>query len=221
MFAGRANHYFTGMDADAHAPTSTRSAFFARALLHRDSRQAGAQRMVFLRHGSAEQGQQTIAEQLADGATVGLDGVCHRSQRMIEKGLRVLGVGPVHECRRIAQVGKQDGDMLSFVHHRQGSRGPGHAARRRIATKRRARLTCGVAMYCVIEARATARAIRMPQPPSLAANRTPHHRLPRMYRTGLHPNNARDGATNGPSPQRRGHRRSSVFAPVQGPHQHL
>ena len=75
--------------------------------LHRQSRIAGAQGVIFVRQRRAEQRHDAVAQDLIDGAFVPVHCVHHQVQYRIDDFLRFFRIAPFDECGRAANVGEQ------------------------------------------------------------------------------------------------------------------
>src|SRR5262249_34658383 len=68
-----------------------------------------------LRQGGAEEGHDTVAHHLVDGAFVVMDGFHHPLEDGIQQLPRLLGVAVGEELHRSLQVGEQYGDLLALA----------------------------------------------------------------------------------------------------------
>ncbi|MET3224526.1 hypothetical protein ABIF35_005313 [Bradyrhizobium japonicum] len=73
--------------------------------------------MILLRQGRTEQGDEPIAEQLADRAAIGLDRLGQLVQRLAEVVAGFFGVGMLQQCGRVADIGEKHADVLILGQH--------------------------------------------------------------------------------------------------------
>ena len=93
----------------------TSSVIGAHRGLHGQGGVAGAQRVVFVGNGRAEQGHNAVAEHLVDGALEAVHGVHHVVDSGVEELLGGFGIKAADEFRRVLEVSKQHGDLLALA----------------------------------------------------------------------------------------------------------
>jgi hypothetical protein len=86
----------------------------AHGALHGQGCVAGAQSVVFVGNGGAEERHNAIAEHLVDGALEAVHGVHHVMESGIEELLGGFGVETADEFRRVFEIGKEHGDLLAL-----------------------------------------------------------------------------------------------------------
>src|SRR5262245_6186120 len=94
------------------------------ARLHVERRTKGALRVVLVRHGRTEHGQNGIADKLFHKPVVAGDGLAQRREQRILEGTNVLGIKALGKRRETRKVGEQYRDLPAirvpswFVHCR-------------------------------------------------------------------------------------------------------
>jgi hypothetical protein len=111
VVANGPHHHFPGVEADAHAQFQATSAadvigVSAHRRLHGQGRVAGAQSVVFVGNGGAEQGHNAVAEHLVDRAFKTVHGGHHVVDGGIEELLGGFGIKASDEFRRVFEIGK-------------------------------------------------------------------------------------------------------------------
>ena len=91
-------------------------------LLHRQRRMKCALRMVLVRHGRAEQGEDAVAGRLRDIAAVAMHRRHHKLQHRVDDRARLLGIEVAHQFGRALDVGEQRGDRLALAFERVAGR---------------------------------------------------------------------------------------------------
>jgi hypothetical protein len=71
--------------------------------------------VVFVGNGGAKQGHDAIAEHLVDGALEAVHGVHHAVDGRIEELLGGFGIETTDEFRRVLEIGKEHGDLLTLT----------------------------------------------------------------------------------------------------------
>ena len=104
-----------GDDLTGVNPDPKRDAVFARRLHHRQRGLTGAQGVIFLRVGNAEDHHQPVAHAAHDGALKSIDRIPHAGQRRRKAIERVLGVLVADQFGRADDVGEQDGNDLALA----------------------------------------------------------------------------------------------------------
>ena len=119
VVADLADHHRAGMHAHAQAKIETvgeakaiRKA--AEVGLDVEGGAAGAQGMVFVRDGRAEQRHDAVAGVLVDRALVAVHGVAEQREAAVENVMPMLVVNRFRRGGGAAQIGKQYGDGLAF-----------------------------------------------------------------------------------------------------------
>ena len=105
-----------GVDADTGLQGTAVGASHAVELL--DDAQAGTHRplgVVLVHHRHAEDADHGVADELLDGAAMGLDDRTHRVVVAAQQGVDVLGVGLLRERREADEVAEETGDDLAFL----------------------------------------------------------------------------------------------------------
>ena len=85
--------------------------------LHLEGRHARAQGVILLRQRRTEQGDETVAEQLADGAAEGFDGIDQQLQRLVEIVAGFFRIGVLQKIGRIADIHEQHAHLLVLRQH--------------------------------------------------------------------------------------------------------
>ena len=106
----QAGHDLAGVNADPK-----HDAVFARRLHHRQRGLTGAQGVIFLRMGHAEDHHQPVAHAAHDGAVEAIDRVSHAGQRGRKRIERVLGILVADQFGRADNVGEQNRDDLALA----------------------------------------------------------------------------------------------------------
>ena len=117
-----------GVDADAHLRGAAVGA--GHALERRDDAQAGADGafgVVLVHGGHAEDADHGIADELLDGAAVGLDHLARGGVVPTQDGVDVLRVGGLAHGSEGDEVAEEGGDGLALLGDRQTGRQPGPA----------------------------------------------------------------------------------------------
>ena len=87
----------------------------AHPLLHAQGRVAGADRVVLVRDGRAEERHDPIAHDLIDGALVAVNRLHHVLQHRVEELACLLRVAVGEQLHRALQVGEQHGHLLALA----------------------------------------------------------------------------------------------------------
>ena len=122
MAAGldRPHHHFARVDP--HAGFNRNLALCAQTvgiatqlLLHRQGGVQCSLRMVLVRDGRAEQGENPVAGGLRDIAAVAMHRRHHKLQHRVDDRARLLGIEIAHQLSRALDVGEQRGDGLTLA----------------------------------------------------------------------------------------------------------
>ena len=142
--------------------------------LHGQRRRAGAQGMILMRARGSEERHDAVASHLVDHAVVAIDGTPHRVDRGLQAAQCILGIGTIDETRRIADVGKDQGQALALT--TTGAEGPQRLVRRRQDSGPRGQSGTACAAKTAIGAvdMATGRACRPERLPAAVAERIGH-----------------------------------------------
>ena len=113
--AGR--HHIAGIDADAHLEwrraavrRGTLVVVAPQGLAHVERGAHGADRIVFVGDGRAEDGHHGVADILLDGTAVAMDLARHRGEEAGQQRAHILGVEPLGERGRAGDVREEHGD---------------------------------------------------------------------------------------------------------------
>ena len=101
------------LDLEAVIPADLRGVAADR-LLHGEGRVAGADGVVLMGEGGAEERHDPVAHHLVHRALVAVDGVHHALEDGIEESARLLGVTVGEQFQRALHVGEEHGDLLSL-----------------------------------------------------------------------------------------------------------
>mgnify|MGYP003693681153 CR=1 FL=1 len=84
------------------------------AVLHSQGGVAGADGVILMSEGRAEQGHDAVAHHLIDGTFEAMDGFHHPLEHGVEDAPRVFRVAIGEELERATEIGEEDGDLLAL-----------------------------------------------------------------------------------------------------------
>ena len=87
--------------------------------LHVEGGVAGAHGVIFVGQWRPEQGHDSVASHLADGALVAMDGVHHSFDHGVEQLVGLFRIAIGEHFQRTLEVGKENGDLLSLAFQRR------------------------------------------------------------------------------------------------------
>ena len=105
-----AGHDLAGVDAEASLNAEIRERF-----PHLDRGPAGAQRVVLVHAGDAEDGHHRVADELLHAAAVRLDDPLHALEVVRQQHPHRLGIGRLAELGRADEVAEEHGDGLALL----------------------------------------------------------------------------------------------------------
>ena len=124
-----ARDHLAGVDPDPQADSRAETALelvvqLLEASQHVGGRADGAERVVLVRDGHAEDGHDRVADELLDGRPVLDEDLAHSRERPAECGAKHFGVVRPGRPARIHDVRKEDGHDLPFLRHGPSLRAP-------------------------------------------------------------------------------------------------
>jgi hypothetical protein len=116
----RAHHHFARVHPDPRldrnpAIRAQTLGVAAQLLLHRERRMKCALRMVLVRGGRAEQGEDSVAGRLRNVAAVAMHRRHHKLQHRVDDRARLLGIEIAHQLCRALDISEQRRDGLALA----------------------------------------------------------------------------------------------------------